>query len=146
MQLSAIQGPPTSRQDRITYKVTAYLERLNQPALRFEFLTSFRNENSNQGFVLQERVAIEPKSPNLVIENIGSIIITNNTGTNYSNDVSEETVQVDNKKIVEVIYDEHVIGIIPPRDFLKFSFVDFSKLRLRSQYETANLSICVYPK
>lgn len=146
MHLSAIQGPPNSRQDRVTYKITAYLERLNQAALPFEFVTSFRTENSNQGFKLDQKVTTEAKCPNLVVEDVGSIIITNNVGMNYNLEVSEETVQDDNKKIVEVIYDNQVVGYLPPRDFMKFSFLDYSKLQLRSQHETAYLNICVYPK
>lgn len=146
MQLSVIQGPPNSRQDRVTYKITAYQERLNQAALPFEFVTSFRTEHSNQGFKLDHKATIESKHPNLVIEDIGSVIITNNVGMNYTHEVSEETLHNDNKKVVEVIYDQQIIGYIPPRDFMKFNFQDYSKLQLRSQYETAYLSICVYPK
>ena len=146
MQQYIIKGPPTSRQDRITFKVFSYQEKLNQPAVPFEFTTSFRTQTSGQNFQINESVGTEAKPINLVVENIGNIVVTNNVGKNYNNTTTEETVQKDNKKIVEVIYEDTLIGTISPRDFMKFCFLDYSKLKLRSRYETAFLTICVYPK
>ena len=141
-----INGPATSRQDRITTSFNLYHERLNKDPVRIQIDNAERTETTNQSFQLEATITTSEQHVTSPIESPGKVIIHNLVGVSYAQDTRTGQILKDQECIVEVLVEGVPTFEIPPRDFFVGRFVDYSSVTLRTKAHNADVIVAVFPK